>query len=375
MIMKTNQVYPGALLLVLLVAGCLTTHGQMLPSSSLLNKPKDIVYDPVRKCTYISNYNGDNILKMDSAGLMEILCESINSPMGLSLQHDTLIISSNLPSKITAIQVETGTVLYELAVPGALYLAMMDYDPRTGLIYIIDQQGMVFKLNYQTQSCTVFVPLNAGIYFGSQSLEVDTTQNRLLVFKWNTGFIRAVNLNDSLLVSNAAPQGISQIQSSESGPDGEIYISSYTSNGIYRYSSNLSGGPVLISANHAAPSGIAYNPDLKFLYVCSYEGNRIDTVPLAVSGSIDNPRVAHPRIFPNPVMETCHITFDSAHQTSVTITVFDQMGQLAKSDHHNLDRGFCVVDLDLKFLAAGFYLLRIDEVNKQSQTEKLIIVR
>ncbi len=373
--MKTDYEKLKMLILMILIAGFLTTYGQNRPPSNLLNKPKDIVYDPVRKCTYISNYNGDNILKMDSAGMMEILFESINSPMGLSLQNDTLIISSNLPSKITAIQVETGTVLFDLVVPGALYLAMMDQDPRTGLIYIIDQQGMVFKLNYRTPACSVFVPLNAGVYYGSQTIEVDTSQNRLLVFKWNTGFIRAIDISDSSQISNAAPQVISQIQSSESGPGGMIYVSSYTNDGIYCYSPDLSGEPTLISGNHSAPSGIAYNPELDFLYVCSYSGNRIDTVFLTITGNIASPAVSPTRIFPNPVKKSCQVTFNKDQQTPGVIRVFDQKGQMVRKFNHIIERGYSLVSLDLSSIGNGIYLLRIDEGGKQPHTEKLVIVK
>ncbi len=182
-------------------------------------------------------------------------------------------------------------------------------------------------------------------------------------------------MNDSLQISNAAPQGISQIQSSESGPDGMIYISSYSSNGIYRYSPSLSGGPILISGNHDAPSGIAYDPDHNFLYVCSYEGNRIDTVFLTVSGRMDDPTVPYARIFPNPAVESCQLAFDSEHQKNGRITVFDQAGKVVRRVDYNLDQGRFSVGLDLKFIAAGIYLLRIDEGNGQPHTEKLFIVR
>ncbi len=57
-----------------------TTYAQQRSpdSPNLLNKPKDIAYDTLRKLCYISNNEGNAIVKMDSLRNQEYMLQGIN---------------------------------------------------------------------------------------------------------------------------------------------------------------------------------------------------------------------------------------------------------------------------------------------------------
>ncbi len=324
--------------------------------TGLLNKPKDIVYDLVRKCCYISNYQGDAIVRQDSLGNQEYLLQGINSPMGLHLLGDTLIISSNSPSKITLLNIVSGTVISELPVAGAQYLSMMDRDPRSGLIYVIDQIGAIYKLNIQQPACALFVSTNAGIAYGSQTLEVDTANNRLLVFKWDPGFIKGVNLSDSTDIFNASSQYISQIQSSQKGPEGEIYVSSYNNNSVYVYDKFLSVAPSIIASGLIQPSGIAYNPNHHSLMVCNYGGNIISEIPLIHTGTAKNcinPEAFN--VFPCPADQRCYIRFSGINTSNVRINIHDINGKIVRSYQWEFPGNENCFEIPTTDLRAGIY--------------------
>jgi DNA-binding beta-propeller fold protein YncE len=344
-------------------------------AANLLNKPKDIVYDPVSRYTYISNYGGDAIVRMDSLGNQEFMLQGINSPMGLHLCNDTLIITSNSPSVITAIDVATNSILYEIPVTGAQYLAMMDMDPRTGLIYIVEQPGAVYKLNYREAWCSVFVPVSSGIFYGSQTLEVDTVNDRLLVFKWDPGYIRAVSLGDSTDVTNAVNQRLSQIQSSQRGPEGEIYVSSYINDAVYRYESNLTGYPSVLVSGLGHPSGIAYNPHHNTLFVCNYGSNSVSEIPL-IPTLIRDP--ANPQmelsIYPNPADDKCTIMIPGKPQKEITLRITDHNGRHIQSLPVHYTRDNSTMKLITREMDNGAYTVQFMENYTPVASGRLMIV-
>jgi hypothetical protein len=61
----------------------------------------------------------------------------------------------------------------------------MDADPRTNQVYIIEQEGGIIRLDYRMPLYSFFVPFNSGLAYGSQTLEVDTANNQVVVFQWN----------------------------------------------------------------------------------------------------------------------------------------------------------------------------------------------
>jgi DNA-binding beta-propeller fold protein YncE len=348
--------------------------GIVCDSNELLNHPKDIVYDQVRHCFYITNYAGNNVVTMDSLGNFEEMLNSLPGPMGLALFNDTLIISSSSPATITAVNVTTGDILYQLTVPEATYLSHMDVDPRTNLVYIIEQQGGIIKLNYRLAKYTVFVPLYSGLAYGSQTIEVDTTNYRLLVFQWDPGYIKAINLADSTQVTNACNQGISQVHASESVPTGEIYVSRYYNNSIYRYEADLSESPVLIASGFCQPAGLTYNPDNNMLYVCNYGCNTIDMVPLFPTGYGDFPEPSQVyNIFPNPAKSAVSLEFDLKFAGELFIFVTDLQGRDVIRSNYMLPAGEHLLTLPIEILKPGTYLFTLKDELAAVLTKKLII--
>ena len=122
------------------------------------------------------------------------------------------------------------------------------------------------------------------------------------------------------------------------------------------------------------PKDIVYDPVRKCTYISNYNGDNILKMDSA-TGNIASHAVSPTRIFPNPVKESCQVTFSMDRQTPVVIRVFDQKGQVVEKFNHIIEKGFCRVSLELSSIKNGIYLLRIDEGGKQPHTEKLVIVK
>jgi|GEM_PF-2329107 len=341
--------------------------------TNFLNHPKDIVYDQVRHCFYITNNAGNNVVTMDSVGNFVELLDSIPNPMGLALFHDTLIISSSSPATITALDVTTGTMLYQLFIPEATYLSHMDADGRTSLVYIIEQQGGIIKLDYRHPCYSVFVPLSSGLMYGSQSVEVDTVNDRLLVFQWNSGPIKAVSLSDSLQITNAASQGISQVHASERVPEGDIYASRYYNNSIYRYNADLSGSPELIASGFNKPAGLAYHPESNSLYVCNYGNNTIAVVPLFPTGTQESPDALPAfEIFPNPATNKAFIEFRLDMPELIFLFVTDVSGRELLDTYYFLPAGLHRLAIPVEALKPGLCFITLKDNKGHLVTKRMI---
>ena len=356
-----------------LISGIPALAGDVSNSTILLNHPKDIVYDQERHCFYITNNAGNNVVTMDSTGNLTLLVDSIPGPMGLALFNDTLIISSSSPATITAIKVTTGEILYQLPVPEATYLSHMDADPRTDQVYIIEQEGGIIRLDYRIPLYSFFVPLNSGLAYGSQTLEVDTANNQVVVFQWNNGYIKAVSLSDSTQITNLCLQGISQVHASERIPTGEIYVTRYYNNGIYRYNPDLSVDPELIASVACKPAGLTYNPEDHSLYVCNYGCNAIEVVPLIPAKTNEHWESSFRGVvFPNPATLKSSIEFSLSEPMVVSLVITDIQGRELKKSSHSLQTGDHSIELPVKNLFPGTYFITLKEKKNIICSEKLV---
>ena len=76
------------------------------------------------------------------------------------------------------------------------------------------------------------------------------------------------------------------------------------------------------------------------------------------------------RIFPNPTKGK--LTISNIQNKNVsTVEVYSTLGQLV--NHVNLKEGLSFVDLNLETLHNGIYLLKINTVEGQSKTQKLVV--
>jgi DNA-binding beta-propeller fold protein YncE len=361
---------------------CFTGLSQQKDNPNLLSKPKDIAYDTLKKVCYISNFQGNSIVKMDSLGNQELMLDGLNKPMGLLLCGDTLIISSNSPSKITAIDIDTYDILYELDVSQGEYLSMMTRDMETGLIYIVEQLGAVYVLNNQIQECHLFVPQGVGIPYGSQSIEIDPTNQQLLVFQWDPGYITSISISDSTQITATLPQYISKIQGTVEGPEGEIYATSYSNNGIFKYEPGPSGPVTELVSGLLQPSGLTYNPHHHSLYVCIYGANAIEEILLSPI-SINEHHCSKQEflIYPNPAKNMINMQLNLTNAIQGSAKIMDMSGNLVMEKEVILPPGRHTIPMDIvhlkqgKPINSGHYLVLLYNHKKLVASTKMVVVQ
>jgi len=349
--------------------------GKVCSQSNLLNNPEGICYYSPWKAWFVSNAEGDNVVKIDSLGNQFLFWEGINIAMGIEAIGDSLYISSNEPYRITCLSIPDSSLVYELPTTGVFAVGHMDYDPRHGHLYIINQHGGLMRVNIHTRSYQIYVPEGTGLADGSQAVVADTTIDRLFVFSWPLAYVRSVSMTDSTDIINLFNPGISQFIASSTDADGNIYVSSWATNRVYKYPPHLQGEAVVFSANHDQPAGMAYNPEEEVLAICNFGNNTVDFVSI-VTGIEDNtyPFVLEKAsIYPNPATTSVILEYRLKVTADIEIEILDQAGRVRFSDSHNnklpgkYQERFC-----LQALPQGMYHFIIRVNNQVAFVKKMI---
>jgi len=350
-------------------------HEMAYSQSNLLKQPEGICYYAPWKAWFVTNAEGDNVVKIDSLWNQSLFWEGINIPIGIEAIGDSLYISSNEPYRITCLSIPDSSLMYFLPTTNVYAVGHMDYDSRLCHLYITDQHGGVMRVNVFNRKYQVFVPTGTGLADGSQTVIADTTLNRLYVFAWPLAFVRSVSMTDSTDIVNLFNPGYSKFIGSATDEAGNIYVSSWSTNKVYKYPPHLQGEAVIFSANHDQPAGMAYNPAEGVIAVCNFGNNTIDFI--SVTTGIET----HPASFilekvstyPNPILSTVTLSYQLNATANIEVTVFDQMGNIRFSTtSQSIRPGEHIEKLSLGNLPAGIYLMTI-KVNQQIfHTQKLI---
>jgi len=80
---------------------------------------------------------------------------------------------------------------------------------------------------------------------------------------------------------------------------------------------------------------------------------------------INLPQGINAGIFPNPVADIVHLTYNSEDAIPLEVTVFDMLGREVQRIHENGFYGIHQIPLDLSFCQSGSYLLYIEQGEKR----------
>ncbi len=340
---------------------------------NLLNGPEGIDYDPSDKSYYVTNANDGKIIRIDNDGICEVFYEGLSVPMGIMVMGDSVFITSNDPSTVSCIDKITGELIDATIIPGSNALSHFDCDQRTGYIYIVDQYGMMIKYDTRTLNYNIFVA-QGGLHNGITTPEVDTANNRILVFSWPTTFVKGVSINDSGIIEDLVNPQRGKFIDCVTGPSGYIYASTWSGNRIYMFSSDMTTPPVEFASGFNQPAGLVYNPDIDMLVVCNFGDNTLDSIALYTeTGEFQDLLNPDSRLFlfPNPVGSCLNINYNLSVPSYVQFSVYSISGKEIFSSCPQYHKpGPFKLCYQTQHLLPGNYFISLCIDNKDIMTKK-----
>ncbi len=349
-------------------------------SNPLFNGPEGIIYDEEENQYFVGNANDGKLLIIDSFNSVSIFKENIgaNVIMAFEIIGDSLLISTNEPRTLTCINKNTGDSIYQLILDTiADACSQMAYDDRTGYLYIVDQYGAILKADVKNAYCNVFATINLSQ--GTQAIELDSIENRLIVFSWPTSVVKYININDSTDVTNGPATGTTKCTSSTMDDDRYIYVSSWSGHKVMKmHIDSLDNAEIFCNDSLCQPVGITYNPvDNKFA-VCNYGNNTITFIQ--VTDTITNVEsqikesLNDMKIIYNPSLNEIKVVFDACLQKEYQLSIIDIMGRnLVNKTIEIAGTGKNSTQLSTAGLLKGTYIIQLRTADKIIGVEKIIL--
>jgi len=226
-------------------------------SSSLFGQvyilhPESAIYDSARDRYFITDVQTASIFEIDQNNDTTVYYTSPPKFLGMAIVDDTLYVTN--VTQVLSFNLVTDELHRVYPFAGSLELNDITSDG-AGYLYVTDAGQKIYKLNIDEGTISVIlsgVVLPNGILY-------DSIYNRLIYCTFvDNAPIKSINLDgtyDSILVSTpyANLDGLTEDN------DGNIYVSSWGSNAVYRYDREFAEQPVLIADNLAGPADIFFD--------------------------------------------------------------------------------------------------------------------
>jgi hypothetical protein len=121
-------------------------------------------------------------------------------------------------------------------------------------------------------------------------------------------------------------------------------------------------------------SSAATNSCTTFTYgeVEDYTVNITGNAAFTIDGT-SNPVIAADVLYPNPVSDRLHLSFNSSAEGSVILSVYNVTGQWMKSSEFRMSEGSNDFDMSTAEFPAGLYLLKVS--GDMNQTYRFMIAK
>jgi len=253
-----------------------------LIAQNLLDKPESAVFDSINKRYLISNYGDGSIIAIDSLGQHSYFNQELESIAGILLVGDTLYAASYQGSNpgLIGFRISDNEMVVNLQFVGMDYLCDIAADT-SGNLYITDAfANKIFVVDTDDWSYSTIDDngLNTpdGIFF-------DEINNRLLIL--NSGAPNGQIL--SLTPGNPTLEtfletGISGLDGIAKDRFGNYYLSSWSTDKVYRYDQLFANPPEIFASGYTAPGDIYCNNVDDVLVVPDFFTNTVDFINFGI---------------------------------------------------------------------------------------------
>jgi len=214
--------------------------------------PESAIYDSVRDRYFITDVDNASIVEIDQNRDTTIYYTSPPKFLGMAIVDDTLYVTN--VNRVLSFNLVTDSLHRVYPFANSYELNDITYDG-AGYLYVTDAGQKIYKLNIDDGTTSVIL---SGIVLPNGIL-YDSINNCLIYCTFiENSPIKSINLDgtsDSILVSTP----YSQLDGLTEDNDGNIYVSSWGSNAVYRYDRDFAEPPILIADGLAGPADIYFD--------------------------------------------------------------------------------------------------------------------
>lgn len=346
---------------------------------SLLNGPEGIIYDEDRDLYFIANATDGKILTLNAEHEFQIFAEGFGIAMGFNIIGDSLFIASNSPRKFSCLNKFSGDTLYQIDLnDSTISISQMVYDSRNGFMYLNGQEGSIVKIDIKRATYSMFVKAGEGLINGSQTIELDTVENRLLVFSYPSPLMKSVSLSDSTEIESINC-GLSKSIASMRDEEGDIFVSSWTGSRIWKFTPpDYTHKTLVCNDSLDGPAGIAYNTLNEEYAVCNYYGNFITFIDKDYHIGFNESNKPHGvnaiySIY-NRAISTVEVHIkETFPEEDFEYIVFNLQGRKIQTGLLSKSSGLHQYNVPFKNRNAGIYFIRVFHQSNCVGTDKFIV--
>lgn len=334
------------------------------------NMPESIVFDGIRNRYLISNAGSGTIVARSSLNgqLSWFVQSGLSSPKGMVIIADTLFVTD--VNKVKGFNLTSGTEVFSVSISGASFLNDIETDGAGNLFISDTQNDIIFRVKIANGAYSTFV--SSGIS-SPNGLLLDKANNRLLLcsFRANSP-IQAISLADSS-VSTVVTTALSELDGLTFDNNNRLYVSSWSTNAVYRFPTDFSSAPVAISSSHDGPADIYYNKEHDTLAIPNMNNSAVTFIGFATSFSqLLNPlhQINISGIREGEII----LDIESNKTCEVVIRLISADGKnISEIKNLSLTEGLNSLTIVHPSIKQGFYLLSLVENGQISDTIKLLL--
>lgn len=274
-------------------------------SFAQLSGPESIEFDPANNRYLIANSANGRIMQRLPDGTISNFVTGISpNPYGLEIVGNVVYACSG--GTVKGYDLSTGSLVFNVNLGGS-FLNGITHDP-FGYLYITDFNGLkIYKLHIATQSFTVFAQ---NLVQKPNGIVYHRASNALVFANWGASAkIKSCSLADST-VTTLLTTSFSNIDGIALKDNGDMYISVWSTNSIYKYNHNFTSAPQTILSGLSNPADIYYN-------------NITDTLAIPNSGNNTIRFIGQYQYIPRA---NCNLVFLGASGTQATISANNLFG-------------------------------------------------
>lgn len=353
-----------------------------VPGQNFFNNPESIAYDTLNIRYLISNVESGDIIQINPGADTTFFYTGLTRTLGMVIVDNILYVTDS--TGVVGFDLATDDLLFTITINSMTVLNDITADT-SGYLYVTDSgNGNIYRIKMSDQS---YITIVSGIYWPNGILYDPNTDRILFCAFGNNVPIRVIN-RTTFAVSTIITTSFTNLDGLTMDNEGNIYVSSWGSNSVYRYDNSFTNPPELISSGHNGPADIFFNRLTNTLVIPNFNSNTVDFIQI-VSGFDDddqNYQLNNFRLhqnYPNPFNPTTTITYQIPEKSFVSLKVFDSLGKfVGELVHEEKSAGEFNVKFDGTELPSGVYLysLQMGEPSLNSgnnfvQCKKMILMK